>query len=79
MRELLPLVAEVIGEAVAEAILLVPNAWLISLLTEALNSSGLDQIPALSFWQSVGILVLISLLAIQLRAGMSNKEDKGER
>ncbi len=73
MRELLLLVAEVIGEAVAEAILLVPNAWLISLLTEALNNSGLDQIPALSFWQSYGVIGLIYLLAFPWRAGGSSK------
>ena len=73
MRELSRMVAELIGEAVAEAILLVPNAWLISLLTEALNNSGLDQIPALSFWQSYGVIGLIYLLAFPWRAGGSSK------
>lgn len=73
MRGLLEVIAEAIGEAVAEAILLVPNAWLISLLTEALNSSGLDQIPALSFWQSYGVIGLIYLLAFPWRAGGSSK------
>ena len=60
-------------EVIAEAILLVPNAWLISLLTEALNNSGLDQIPALSFWQSYGVIGLIYLLAFPWRAGGSSK------
>lgn len=73
MRGLLEVIAEAIGEAVAEAILLVPNAWLISLLTEALNNSGLDQIPALSFWQSYGVIGLIYLLASPWRAGGSSK------
>ena len=73
MRGLLEVIAEAIGEAVAEAILLVPNAWLISLLTEALNNSGLDQIPALSFWQSYGVTGLIYLLAFPWRAGGSSK------
>ena len=73
MRGLLEVIAEAIGEAVAEAILLVPNAWLISLLTEALNNSGLDQIPALSFWQSYGVVGLIYLLAFPWRAGGSSK------
>lgn len=73
MRGLLEVIAEAIGEAVAEAILLVPNAWLISLLTEALNNSGLDQIPALSFWQSYGVIGLIYLLAFPWRAGESSK------
>lgn len=73
MRGLSEVIAEAIGEAVAEAILLVPNAWLISLLTEALNSSGLDQIPALSFWQSYGVIGLIYLLAFPWRAGGSSK------
>ena len=73
MRGLLEVIAEALGEAVAEAILLVPNAWLISLLTEALNNSGLDQIPALSFWQSYGVIGLIYLLAFPWRAGGSSK------
>ena len=73
MRGLLEVIAEAIGETVAEAILLVPNAWLISLLTEALNNSGLDQIPALSFWQSYGVIGLIYLLAFPWRAGGSSK------
>ena len=73
MRGLLEVIAEAIGEAVAEAILLVPNAWLISLLTEALNNSGLDQIPALSFWQGYGVIGLIYLLAFPWRAGGSSK------
>lgn len=73
MRGLLEVIAEAIGEAVAEAILLVPNAWLISLLTKALNNSGLDQIPALSFWQSYGVIGLIYLLAFPWRAGRSNE------
>ena len=73
MRGLLEVIAEAIGEAVAEAILLVPNAWLISLLTESLNNSGLDQIPALSFWQSYGVIGLIYLLAFPWRAGGSSK------
>ena len=47
MRGLLEVIAEAIGEAVAEAILFVPNAGLISLLTEALYNSGFDEIPAL--------------------------------
>ena len=73
MRGLLEVIAEAIGETVAEAILLVPNAWLISLLTEALNNSGLDKIPALSFWQSYGVIGLIYLLAFPWRAGGSSK------
>ena len=73
MRGLLEVIAEAIEETVAEAILLVPNAWLISLLTEALNNSGLDQIPALSFWQSYGVIGLIYLLAFPWRAGGSSK------
>ena len=50
--------------------------WSVSFLTGALHNSGLYQIPALSFWQSLGVLTLIYLLAIPLRAG-SSKE--GER
>jgi len=73
MRGLLEVIAEAIGEAVAEAILLVPNAWLISLLTEALNNSGLDQIPALSFWQSYYIVLLIRVSSAAGRAGRVDK------
>jgi hypothetical protein len=56
-------------------------AWSLVFLTGALHSSGLTQIPALSFWQSVGVLLLVFLLSIPLRAGRINisKEGKGER
>ena len=41
-------------------------AWSLVFLTGALRSSGLTQIPALSFWQSVGVLLLVFLLSIPL-------------
>ena len=60
------------------AIMISMIAWGIVFLTGALHSSGLASIPALSFWQSVGVLALIYLLAIPLRAE-SSKEGEGER
>ena len=57
-------------------------AWSLVFLTGALHSSGQEyQTPALSFWQSVGVLLLVFLLSIPLRAGRINisKEGKGER
>ena len=60
------------------AIMISMIAWGVVFLTGALHSSGLASIPALSFWQSVGVLALIYLLAIPLRAG-SSKEGEGER
>ena len=54
------------------------TAWAIVFITGALHSSGLTQIPALSFWQSVGIVTLLSLLAFSLRAGRNNgRRDRG--
>lgn len=61
------------------AIIIALIAWGVSFLTGDLHSSGITSIPALSFWQSVELLILIYLLAIPLRAGRSNKEGKGER
>ena len=61
------------------AIIIALIAWGVSFLTGDLHSSGITSIPALSFWQSVELLILIYLLAIPLRAGRSNKESKGER
>ena len=52
-------------------------AWGVVFLTGALHSSGLTSIPALSFLQSVGVLFLISLLSVPLRAGRTNKDDNG--
>ena len=56
------------------AIMISLVAWAIVFLTGALHSSGLTSIPALSFWQSVGIVTLLYLLTFPLRAGRSNRE-----
>ena len=52
-------------------------AWGVVLLTGALHGSGLTQIPALSFWQSVGVIVLLSLLTVPLRAGRRSDRSTG--
>ena len=39
-------------------------AWSVVFLTGSLNGLGLTVIPALSFWQSVGVVVLLSPLAL---------------
>ena len=63
------------------AIMISVIAWGVVFLTGDLHSSGLTSIPALSFWQSVKVLILISLLSVPLWAGRINisKEGKGER
>mgnify|MGYP000876064720 CR=1 FL=1 len=63
------------------AIIIALIAWGVSFLTGDLHSSGITSVPALSFWQSVKLIILIYLLAIPLRAGRINisKEGKGER
>ena len=69
------LIAAVVAISLAFwAIFIALIAWSVVFLTGALHSSGLTQIPALSFWQSVGVLLLISLLSFPLRAGRSNRE-----
>ena len=76
-----PMVAEVIAEAILLAILwlaIIPLiARAIVFLTGALHGLGFTQIPALSFWQSFGLLSMISLLAILLQAWRSNKKGSG--
>ena len=39
-------------------------AWSVVFLTGSLNGFGLTAIPALSFWQSVGVVILLSPLAL---------------
>ena len=56
------------------AIIITLIAWGVVFLTGALHSSGLTSIPALSFWQSVGVLFLIALLTAPLRTGRSNRK-----
>ena len=75
---IVPVVTVVAISVVFYAIMISMIAWGVVFLTGALHSSGLASIPALSFWQSVGVLALIYLLAIPLRAG-SSKEGEGER
>lgn len=49
-------------------------AWSVVFLTGALHGSGLAPIPALSFWQSMGVVVVtLSLLTFLLRAGRNNR------
>ena len=78
MRELLRVVAEVIAELIIYTILLVAivsmTAWTVSLLTGALHRSGLTDVPALSFWQSYWIALLVYVLSLTWHAGgMINK------
>ena len=82
MRELLRVVAEVIAEVIAELIIYIillvaiasMTAWTVSLLTGALHRSGLTDVPALSFWQSYWIVLLIYVLSLTWHAGgMINK------
>lgn len=77
MRELLRVVAEVIAELIIYTILLAATvsmtAWTVSLLTGALNRSGLTDVPALSFWQSYWIVLLIYMLSLTWHAGGINK------
>ena len=46
-------------------------AWSLVFLTGALHGFGLTCIPALSFLQSVGVVIALSLLISLLRAGRS--------
>ena len=81
MRELLRVVAEVIAELIAELIIYVillvvifsMVAWTISLLAGGLHNSGLTEVPALSFWQSYYIVLLIYVLSALWHAGGINK------
>lgn len=78
MRELLRMVAELIAELIIYIILLVAivsmTAWTVSLLTGALHRSGLTDVPALSFWQSYWIALLVYVLSLTWHAGgMINK------
>lgn len=77
MRELLRMVAELIAELIILAILLTAivsmTAWTVSLLTGALYRSGLTDVPALSFWQSYWIVLLIYVLSLTWHAGGINK------
>lgn len=77
MRELLRVVAEVIAELIIYMILLVVMfstiAWTISLLAGDLHNSGLTEVPALSFWQSYYIVLLIYTLSVLWHSGGSNK------
>lgn len=48
-------------------------AWSVVFLTGALHGFGLAPVPALSFWQSMGVVfVMLSLLTFLLRAGRNN-------
>lgn len=51
-------------------------AWSVVFLTRSLHSSGLVTIPALSFWQSMGVVfAILSLLTFLLRAGRNNRRE----
>ena len=76
---IMPVVTAVIIGAVFWVIMISMIAWSLVFLTGALHNSGLTDVPALSFWQSVGVLVGVFLLSIPWHAGRSNKGDKGER
>lgn len=72
MRNEEPLIVVVMAAGIVMvfwAILITLISWAVVFLTGALHGSGLTQIPALSFWQSFGILTLIYLLTFPLRAG----------
>ena len=58
------------------AIIFILSAWGVAFATGALHSS-FTFIPALSFRQSAGVLALIFLLYVQLRARRINKDDNG--
>ena len=77
MRELLRVIAELIAELIIYIILLVAivsmTAWTVSLLAGALHRSGLTDVPALSFWQSYWIALLIYVLSLTWHAGGINK------
>lgn len=60
------------------AIFIALVAWALVFLTGALHGSGLAPIPALSFWQSMGVVfVMLSLLAIPLRAVRRGRRSRG--
>ncbi len=59
------LVAATVAISVAFcAIMISLIAWSVVFLTGSLNGFGLTVIPALSFWQSVGVVILLSPLAL---------------
>ena len=58
-------------------IIFILSAWGVAFATGALHSSGFTFIPTLSFRQSAGVLALIFLLCVQLRARRINKDDNG--
>lgn len=49
-------------------------AALLSWVTTALHNSGLAWMPSLSFLQSAGVMLAITLLSIPLRVGKRRKE-----
>ena len=82
MRDRFMLVAAAaVVNAGIRVIIIALTALGVVFITGDLHSSGLTQIPALSFWQSVEVLLLVYLLSAPLRAGRINisKEGKGER
>ena len=80
MRDRFMLVAAAaVVNAGIRVIIIALTALGVVFITGDLHSSGLTQIPALSFWQSVEVLLLVYLLSAPLRAGRSNKEGEGER
>ena len=50
------------------------GAGALMLLTGALHRSGLEQVPALSFWQSVLVWLMLVLAAAPFRAERRNKD-----
>ncbi len=59
------LVAATVAISVAFcAIMISLIAWSVVFLTGSLNGFGLTVIPALSFWQSVGVVILLSPLVL---------------
>ena len=60
----LPVVATVAIMITFLTIMISMIAWSVVFLTGSLNGFGLTAIPALSFWQSVGVVILLSPLAL---------------
>ena len=72
------LVAATVAISVAFcAIMISMISWSLVFLTGALHDLSFNQIPALSFWWSFGIVFTIFLLAILLQVWRSNKKSSG--
>lgn len=69
------LVAATVATSVAFcAIMISMISWSLVFLTGALHGFGIAPIPALSFWQSFGILATVSLFILATCGGMANRE-----